>query len=140
MWWDCQRHHGGSAIFPRSIKKEIDLELDNLLVEQYRLMQLCVAHGDSEVVDKAWGRWYAGLTPGRHARQPDYGVVAVGKVNRRLKAINTISLTLITQACETYLIQNSRPEMVTDDYRELFAEPVDTVQDVHRQLKRMRRF
>ncbi len=27
---------------PRSIKKEIDLELDNLLVEQYRLMQLCV--------------------------------------------------------------------------------------------------
>jgi p-hydroxybenzoic acid efflux pump subunit AaeB len=40
---------------PRSIKKEIDLELDNLLVEQYRLMQLCVAHGDSEVVDKAWG-------------------------------------------------------------------------------------
>jgi p-hydroxybenzoic acid efflux pump subunit AaeB len=40
---------------PRSIKKEIDLELDNLLIEQYRLMQLCVAHGDSEVVDKAWG-------------------------------------------------------------------------------------
>ena len=30
--------------------------------------------------------------------------------------------------------------MVTDDYRELFAEPVETVQDVHRQLKRMRRF
>jgi uncharacterized membrane protein YccC len=32
------------------------------------------------------------------------------KVNQRLKAINTLSLTLITQACETYLIQNSRPE------------------------------
>ncbi|SQC44840.1 fusaric acid resistance protein FusB, FusC [Klebsiella pneumoniae] len=30
--------------------------------------------------------------------------------------------------------------MVTDDYRELFAEPVETVQDVHQQLKRMRRF
>jgi uncharacterized membrane protein YccC len=62
------------------------------------------------------------------------------KANQRLKAINTLSLTLITQACETYLIQNSRPEMVTDDYRELFAEPVETVQDVHQQLKRMRRF
>jgi p-hydroxybenzoic acid efflux pump subunit AaeB len=56
-------------------------------------------------------------------------------VNQRLKAINTSLLTLITQACETYLIQNSRPEIVTDDYRELFAEPVETVQDVHRQLK-----
>ncbi len=62
------------------------------------------------------------------------------KANQRLKAINTLSLTLITRACETYLIQNSRPEMVTDDYRELFAEPVETVQDVHQQLKRMRRF
>jgi hypothetical protein len=31
------------------------------------------------------------------------------KANQRLKAINTLSLTLITQACETYLIQNSRP-------------------------------
>ncbi len=30
---------------PRSIKK-IDLELDNLLIAQYKLMQLCVAHGE----------------------------------------------------------------------------------------------
>lgn len=55
------------------------------------------------------------------------------------KAINTVSLTLITRACETYLIQNTRPEVVTDTFRELFDEPVETVQDVHRQLKRMRR-
>ncbi len=61
------------------------------------------------------------------------------RANRRLKALNTVSLTMITQACETYIIQNTRPETVTDDYRELFAEPVETVQDVHRQLKRMRR-
>jgi p-hydroxybenzoic acid efflux pump subunit AaeB len=61
------------------------------------------------------------------------------RANRRLKAINTLSLTLITQACETYLIQNTRPEVVTDTFRELFDEPVETVQDVHRQLKRMRR-
>ena len=31
------------------------------------------------------------------------------KVNQRKKAINTLSLTLITQACETFLIQNTRP-------------------------------
>ena len=126
---------------PRSIKKEIDLELDNLLLDQYRLMQLCVAHGDSEVVDKAWGA----LVRRTAALEGMRGNLIMessrwSKVNQRLKAINTLSLTLITQACETYLIQNSRPEMVTDDYRELFAEPVETVQDVHQQLKRMRRF
>lgn len=40
---------------------------------------------------------------------------------------------------KTYLIQNTRPEAITDTFRELFAEPVETVQDVHKQLKRMRR-
>lgn len=45
---------------PRSIK-EIDLELDNLLIAQYKLMQLCVAHGEKEEVDQAWERWYAAL-------------------------------------------------------------------------------
>lgn len=42
---------------PRSIKKEIDLELDNLLIAQYKLMQLCVAHGEKDEVDQAWERW-----------------------------------------------------------------------------------
>ncbi|UMX51043.1 FUSC family protein [Klebsiella pneumoniae] len=37
------------------IKKEIDPELDNLLIAQYKLMQLCVAHGEKEEADQAWG-------------------------------------------------------------------------------------
>lgn len=126
---------------PRSIKKEIDLELDNLLIAQYKLMQLCVAHGEKEEVDQAWGALVRRTTALEGMRS---NLIMESsrwaKANQRLKAINTLSLTLITQACETYLIQNSRPEMVTDDYRELFAEPVETVQDVHQQLKRMRRF
>jgi len=39
---------------PRSIKLDIDREIDALLVEHYRLMQLCVSHGDKEEVDKCW--------------------------------------------------------------------------------------
>jgi p-hydroxybenzoic acid efflux pump subunit AaeB len=31
---------------PRSIKQEVDRELDALIVAQYQLMQLCIAHGD----------------------------------------------------------------------------------------------
>lgn len=41
---------------PRSIKQEVDRELESLLVAQYQLMQLCIKHGDGEVVDKALGR------------------------------------------------------------------------------------
>ena len=125
---------------PRSIKKEIDLELDNLLIDQYRLMQLCIKHGDSEEVDRAWSglvRRTAALGGMRSNLSMESS--RWSRATRRLKALNTVSLTMITQACETYIIQNTRPETVTDDYRELFAEPVETVQDVHRQLKRMRR-
>ncbi|UYU32329.1 p-hydroxybenzoic acid efflux pump subunit AaeB [Siccibacter colletis] len=125
---------------PRSIKQQIDRELDALLVDQYRLMQLCVAHGDSEAVDKAWGdlvRRTAALEGMRSNLNMESSRWAWA--NRRLKALNTLSLTLITQACETFLVQNTRPDSVPDTFRELFAEPVETVKDVHRHLKRMRR-
>lgn len=125
---------------PRSIKQEIDRELDNLLVDQYRLMQLCIAHGEKEEVDKAW----AGLvrrTTALEGMRTNLKIESSrwGRANRRLKAINTISLTLITQACETYLIQNTRPEFVTPEFRTLFEIPVETAADVHKQMKVVRK-
>lgn len=125
---------------PRSIKQEIDLELDSLIVAQYQLMQLCIRHGDSEEVDKAWSalvRRSTGLAGMRSNLNMESSRWA--RAVRRLRVLNTLSLTLITQSCETYLIQNSRPEQITDTFHELFAEPVESVEDVHRQLKRLRR-
>jgi p-hydroxybenzoic acid efflux pump subunit AaeB len=125
---------------PRSIKQEIDRELDALLVAQYRLMQLCIRHGDSEEVDNAWSglvrqtQALEGMRSNLHMESSRWA-----RANRRLKALNTLSLTLITQACETYLIQNTRPDLITPEWREMFDEPAESVQDVHKQLKRMRR-
>lgn len=125
---------------PRSIKHEIDRELDSLLVAHYQLMQLCIKHGDSEEVDKAWAALVR-RTTALDGMRTNLNIESSrwARANRRLKAINTLSLTLITQACETYLIQNTRPELVTDTFRELFEEPVDNVQEIHKRLKRMRR-
>ncbi|MGL4723438.1 MAG: p-hydroxybenzoic acid efflux pump subunit AaeB [Scandinavium sp.] len=125
---------------PRSIKQEIDRELDALMVAQYQLMQLCIRHGDSEEVDNAWAalvrrtQALEGMRSNLHMESSRWA-----RANRRLKALNTLSLTLITQACETYLIQNTRPEFITAEWREMFEVPVESVQDVHKQLKRMRR-
>lgn len=125
---------------PRSIKQEIDRELDNLLVDHYRLMQLCIAHDDKEEVDKAW----SGLVRRTTALEGMRGNLKIessrwNRANRRLKAINTLSLTLITQACETFLIQNTRPEYMTAEFRMLFEIPVETAADVHKQVKVIRR-
>ncbi|WP_312214387.1 p-hydroxybenzoic acid efflux pump subunit AaeB [Pseudescherichia sp.] len=125
---------------PRSVKQEIDRELDSLLLAQYQLMQLCVQNGDGDEMDKAWGALVR-RTNALEGMRTNLNMESSRwtRANRRLKVINTLSLTLITQACETWLMQQSRPEIVTDTFRELFATPVETVQDVHKQLKRMRR-
>lgn len=125
---------------PRSIKQEVDRELDALIVAQYQLMQLCIKHSDKNEVDKGWGGLVRRTTALEGMRSNlNMESSRWTRANRRLKALNTLSLTLITQACETFLIQDSRPETITDTFRELFAEPVETAQDVHKQLKRMRR-
>ncbi|VFS09573.1 p-hydroxybenzoic acid efflux subunit AaeB [Enterobacter cancerogenus] len=99
---------------PRSIKQEVDRELDALIVDQYKLMQLCIKHGDSEEVDNAWGGLVRRTTALEGMRSNlNMESSRWSRANRRLKAINTVALTLITQACETYLIQNTRPEVVT---------------------------
>lgn len=103
-------------------------------------MQLCIKHGDGEVVDKAWGDLVRRTTALQGMRSNlNMESSRWARANRRLKAINTLSLTLITQSCETYLIQNTRPELITDTFREFFDTPVETAQDVHKQLKRLRR-
>ena len=125
---------------PRSVKQEIDRELDGLLLAQYQLMQLCVQNGDGDEMDKAWGALVR-RTNALDGMRTNLNMESSRwtRANRRLKVINTLSLTLITQACETWLMQQTRPETVNDTFRELFATPVETVQDVHKQLKRMRR-
>ncbi|WP_058910793.1 p-hydroxybenzoic acid efflux pump subunit AaeB [Entomohabitans teleogrylli] len=125
---------------PRSIKHEIDQELDSLLLAQYRLMQLCIAHGDREEVDNAW----SGLvrrTTALDGMRTNLNMESSrwGRANRRLKALNTLSLTLITQACETFLIQNTRPESIPVEFREEFTKPIDSVSALHQHLKRLRR-
>lgn len=126
---------------PRSIKQEIDRELDNLLVDHYRLMQLCVAHGNKEEVDKAWSGMVR-RTTALEGMRSNLKIESArwGQANRRLKAINTLSLTLITQACETFLIQNTRPEFVSPEFKLLFEIPVETAADVHKQMKVLRRY
>ncbi|WP_147200037.1 p-hydroxybenzoic acid efflux pump subunit AaeB [Pantoea sp. CCBC3-3-1] len=125
---------------PRSIKQDIDRAIDGLLVDHYKLMQLCVAHADKEEVDKAWTglvRRTAALNGMRTHLMMESA--RWQNVNRRLQALNTLSLTLITQACETFLIQNTRQEYVPPQFHLFFEKPVDNIGDIHKRMKIMRR-
>ncbi|WP_158782033.1 p-hydroxybenzoic acid efflux pump subunit AaeB [Pantoea sp. BAV 3049] len=125
---------------PRSIKQDIDREIDSLLVAQYQLMQLCVAHGDKEEVDRAWTALVRRTTALNGMRS--YLMMESGrwqKVDRRMRALNTLALTLITQACETFLIQNTRQEYVPPQFHVFFEKPVENVSDIHKRMKIMRR-
>ncbi len=96
------------ALSPRSIKQEVDRELESLLVAQYQLMQLCIKHGDGEV-EKAWGDLVRRATALQGMRSNlNMRSSPLGAGQSTLKAINTLSLTLVPQSCETYLCQNTR--------------------------------
>ncbi|HBV40680.1 MAG TPA: p-hydroxybenzoic acid efflux pump subunit AaeB, partial [Erwinia sp.] len=125
---------------PRSIKQDVDRAIDGLLVDQYKLMQLCVAHGDKEEIDKAWTdlvRRTTALNGMRTHLMMESGHWQ--RAERRLRALNTLSLTLITQACETFLIQNTRQEYVPPQFHLFFEKPVENVADIHKRMKIMRR-
>lgn len=125
---------------PRSIKKVIDQEVDSLLVAHYKLLQLCVAHGDKEEVDKAWAALVRRTTALNSMRsQLMMESSRWQNANRRLQMLNTLSLTLITQAAETFLIQNARPDYIAPQYRLLIEKEVESVEDVHQRMKIMRR-
>lgn len=125
---------------PRSIKKVIDAEVDSLLVAHYQLLQLCVAHGDKEEVDKAWSSLVRRTTALNSMRSQLMMESSRWKnSNRRLQMLNTLSLTLITQAAETFLIQNSRPDYIPPQYRLMIEKPASTVDEVHKRMKVMRR-
>ncbi len=125
---------------PRSIKKVIDAEVDSLLVAHYNLLQLCVAHGDKEEVDKAWSALVRRTTALNSMRSQLMMESSRWKnSNRRLQMLNTLSLTLITQAAETFLIQNSRPDYIPPQYRLMVEKPASTIEEVHKRMKVMRR-
>lgn len=118
----------------------IDAEVDSLLVAHYNLLQLCVAHGDKEEVDKAWSALVRRTTALNSMRSQLMMESSRWKnSNRRLQMLNTLSLTLITQAAETFLIQNSRPDYIPPQYRLMVEKPASTVEEVHKRMKVMRR-
>lgn len=125
---------------PRSIKKVIDAEVDSLLVAHYHLLQLCVAHADKDEVDKAWSALVRRTTALNSMRSQLMMESSRWKnSNRRLQMLNTLSLTLITQAAETFLIQNSRPDYIPPQYRLMVEKPASTIEEVHKRMKVMRR-
>ncbi|WP_431225682.1 p-hydroxybenzoic acid efflux pump subunit AaeB [Serratia sp. L9] len=125
---------------PRSIKEDIDRAVDQLLIGQYRLMQLCISNADKELIDRTWSDLVKSTTALNGMRS---NLMLESsrwqRVNRRMLALHTLSLTLITQACETYLILLNYPDAVKENIRQLLMVSVETPQDVHKHLKQVRR-
>ncbi|MEX2954796.1 p-hydroxybenzoic acid efflux pump subunit AaeB [Serratia fonticola] len=124
---------------PRSIKQDIDRAVDKLLVGQYKLMQMCISDAGKEDIDRAWSDLVKSTTAINGMRS---NLMLESsrwqRVNSRLHALHTLSLTLITQACETYLILLNHPDAVKENIRELLMVPAETAQEVHKRLKLVR--
>ena len=123
---------------PRSIKQDIDRAVDQLLVDQYRLMQMCISNADKDI-DRAWSNLVKSTTALDGMRNNLMMESSRWqKVNRRVKALHTLSLTLITQACETYLILLNHPDALQASLREQLMVPAENPQEIHKRMKLLR--
>ncbi|CAM3677889.1 p-hydroxybenzoic acid efflux pump subunit AaeB [Rouxiella silvae] len=124
---------------PRSIKKDIDRAVDQLMLDQFMLIKLSVNQAEKEEMDKAWNTLVKSSTAINAMR----GSLMMEssrwqRVNRRLKALHSISLGMITQACETYIIMQTTPELVPEGIKQRVNEPVENLQDVRKRMKQLR--
>ncbi|WP_045048323.1 p-hydroxybenzoic acid efflux pump subunit AaeB [Rouxiella chamberiensis] len=124
---------------PRSIKKDIDRAVDQLMLDQFKLLRLSVNQAEKEEIDKGWNTLVKSSTALNGMR----GSLMMEssrwqRVNRRMKALHSLSLSMITQACETYIIMQTTPELVPQAIKDLVNEPVENLTDIRHIMKRLR--
>ncbi|CNC56145.1 p-hydroxybenzoic acid efflux pump subunit AaeB [Yersinia pseudotuberculosis] len=126
---------------PRSIKQDIDRLVDKVLVDQYRLLQLCIQPAEKSEIDRAWNELVKNTTSLNGMRS--YLMMESSRwqrCNRRLQVLHTESLALITQACETYLVMSHHPEVISAELKIMLSEPAQTPAEIHQQMKKLRQF
>ncbi|WP_409160301.1 p-hydroxybenzoic acid efflux pump subunit AaeB [Pectobacterium sp. B2J-2] len=124
---------------PRSIKQDVDRSMSELLVDQYRLLQLSMNSAEKEAIDAAWHALVRKTT----ALNDMHNSLMLESSrwqnsNRRLTSLHTQSLTMITQACETYLMLQDAPTPVKSSLKLVLDQPVESFRDVHCRVKALR--
>ncbi len=124
---------------PRSIKQHIDSSLEGLLLEHYHLLQLCIRGATREEIDVAWhGLVRKSTALGGMRSQLMFESARWQNSHRRIKALLAQSFTLITQACETYLVMQDKPEPLRTSLALLIDAPVESMADVRKRVKQLR--
>ncbi|MCW2475544.1 p-hydroxybenzoic acid efflux pump subunit AaeB [Candidatus Symbiopectobacterium sp. NZEC151] len=124
---------------PRSIKHHIDSSLEGLLVDHYRLLQLCIRGATREELDVAWhGLVRKSTALGGMGNPLLLESARWQNSHRRINALLAQSFTLITQACETYLVLQDKPEPLRTSLALLIDAPVDSMADVRKRVKQLR--
>lgn len=75
----------------------------------------------------------------RHAQQPEYGIFPLGAGQSTFKSDQYAIADADYPILRNLSYSEYAPELITDTFREFFDTPVETAQDVHKQLKRLRR-
>ncbi|BEI00332.1 p-hydroxybenzoic acid efflux pump subunit AaeB [Edwardsiella ictaluri] len=129
-----------TLLAPRSVKGEVDRVVGGMLLGQLRLLQCCVDGRDGDAIDRSWHR----LIRESHTLEEMRASLALEssrwpRACRRLTALHTLSLTLITRACEIFLTQCQTPMALPAPFLALIAAPVDTPEEAYQRLKQLRR-
>ncbi len=124
----------------RSIKGVIDKEVDDLLLAQFHLLQISLQPSSDQEMDKSWGDLVRrssafDVMRAQLRMESSHWKQAI----RRMKMLNTLSLTLITQAAETYLIASRHPEYISASLFKLINKEIKDITELRQYLRLVRK-
>lgn len=127
-----------TLLAPRSVKGEVDRVVGGLLLNHWQLLQRCVANDDRAALDRHWhtlmreGQALEGMRASLALESLRWQATC-----RRLTHLHTLTLSLITRACEICLQRERQP--LPSCFQALISVPLTTPAEAYQRLKRLRR-
>lgn len=125
---------------PRSIKGVIDQEVDDYILALFQLLKQSMQQNDQAELDDSWASLVrrSSAFDGMRDQLKMESSRWQGS-SRRMEILNTLSLTMITQAAETFLIRTTQPNYVTDEIQALFAEKIENIHEFRQFMRKIRK-
>jgi p-hydroxybenzoic acid efflux pump subunit AaeB len=125
---------------PRSIKRVIDQEIDDYILALFQLLKQSMTENDHTELDKSWASLVRRSSAFDGMRdQLKMESSRWQSAGRRMKMLNSLSLTMITQAVETFLIRSTRSNFIGDDIQALFAVEITNIHEFRQYMRQARK-
>lgn len=125
---------------PRSIKRIIDEEIDDNILALFQLLKQGMTQTNHIELDKSSASLVRRSSAFDGMRdQLKMESSRWQNASRRMQKLNTLSLEMITQAAEIFLIRRTQPNFIRDDIQALFSDEIANILEFRQFMRKKRK-